>query len=103
MEGQAFKKFTIRESFHLEKSNFFNGLPSRAIVDIDLMGTGELRIDGVNVAGPIRSSAVIMQFPRLVIMQNNIWNRIEGDAFRVSNFKYKMPPWLMISIQSILM
>ena len=66
------------------------------------MGTGELRIDGVNVAGPIRSSAVIMQFPRLVIMQNNIWKRIEGDVFRVCNFIFRFYKWDMNTICIIL-
>ena len=80
IQNQAFKKFTVEETFSIMGGHFAATLPSRTIMDVAVRD--EFRINGV-IFDRIRSSAFHVHGPRKFQLQNCYVAHIEGEAFVV--------------------
>lgn len=77
---QAFKKFTT-QNFIFRGGIVTHSLPSRFLSDIEIRNL--LRIDGVKFKS-ISSLAFLANSPKRLIIERNIIEILEGDAFHIS-------------------
>lgn len=80
IEIQAFKKFTT-ENFYLRGGEVKHALPSRFLSDVEI--TNQFRMDGVTV-NSISSLAFLANEPKRIVVERNIINTLEGDAFHIA-------------------
>lgn len=80
MEAQAFKKFDVGY-LHVIGGSFGEDIPSRIMNDIEVLS--KFMLDGVRM-GIVRSSAFIIRRPITVVIQNCIFDTVEGQAFSIT-------------------